>query len=118
MVREYTAAPVYFGEDQGGAHEWMIEFEQEPSSMQEFIIALDTKLKEINSDYDAKRAFNFVMREPVVKKLPQGTFYGWMKHHGKLGGQHKVPRLSNDRKLLEDIYRFSCNSITSEIGAQ
>jgi len=118
MVREYTAAPVYFGEDQGGAHEWMIEFEQEPSSMQEFIIALDTKLKEINSDYDAKRAFNFVMREPVVKKLPQGTFYGWMKHHGKLGGQHKVPRLSNDRKQLEDIYRFSCNSITSEIGAQ
>ena len=116
MVREYTAAPVYFGDSQSGAHEWMIEFEQEPSSLQDFSKALDAKLKEINSDYDAKRAFNFVMREPLVQKLPQGTFYGWMKLNGKLGGQHKVPRLSNERTHIEDIYQFSVRAQLNELS--
>ncbi|MGB4845860.1 MAG: GH3 auxin-responsive promoter family protein [Ferruginibacter sp.] len=103
VVNDYTAAPVYFSENNNGAHEWLIEFEKEPDDFNNFIVALDTELKNINSDYEAKRYKNIALRLPIVHKLPTGTFNSWLRSKGKLGGQHKVPRLSNERAMLEQI---------------
>lgn len=102
-VVDYTAAPVYFSELQNGAHEWLIEFEQEPADLARFIAVLDTTLQEVNSDYEAKRYKEIALRQPIVHSLPKGTFQRWLKLKGKLGGQHKVPRLSNDRKMVDEI---------------
>jgi len=102
-VRDYTAAPIYLEDKNNAGHEWLIEFEQEPTSLKEFAIALDLKLKEINSDYEAKRHKDIALKLPIIKTLPAQTFYKWLKSKGKLGGQNKVPRLSNDRKIVEEI---------------
>jgi hypothetical protein len=102
-VKEFTACPVYFSGNQTGAHEWLIEFEKNPESMDFFADILDTALKSINSDYEAKRYKDFILEKPILRCLPSGTFYNWMKQRGKLGGQHKVPRLSNDREFVEEI---------------
>ena len=88
---------------ESGAHEWLIEFEREPNNFEFFTSVLDEALKKQNSDYEAKRYNNFVLQFPVIRKMPQGTFYGWLARNNKLGGQYKVPRLSNDRKVLEEI---------------
>jgi hypothetical protein len=103
IVNDYTAAPVYFTEDSNGAHEWLIEFEKEPDDFNVFITELDTALKNINSDYEAKRHKSIALRLPIVHKLTAGTFTAWLRSKGKLGGQHKVPRLSNERNILEEI---------------
>ncbi len=103
VVNDYTAAPVYFSDNNNGAHEWLIEFEKEPDDFNTFIFELDNYLKSINSDYEAKRHKNIALRLPVVHKLPRGTFTNWLRSKGKLGGQHKVPRLSNERNMLEEI---------------
>ena len=105
-VSEYTAAPVYFSNDSNGAHEWLIEFEKKPKNITEFAGALDKELKKLNSDYEAKRYKDMTLGPPIIKILPDKTFYKWLKSKDKLGGQHKIPRLSNDRKILEDILRF------------
>jgi hypothetical protein len=104
LIRDYTVAPVYFSESENGAHEWLIEFEKQPDNLDYFIEALDNALKSLNSDYEAKRYKNMALRKPVVHVLPENTFYNWLKSKGKLGGQHKVPRLSNDRKYVEEIH--------------
>ena len=103
VVKDYTAAPVYFTEATNGAHEWIIEFEKEPEDLKKFITALDTSLKSLNSDYEAKRYKNIAMKMPVVHSAPQGLFNEWLHAKGKMGGQHKVPRLSNDRKYMEEL---------------
>lgn len=103
IVNDYTAAPVYFSNDNNGAHEWLVEFEKAPDDLRLFIEALDAELKNINSDYEAKRHKGIALREPIVRILPQGTFANWLRSKEKLGGQHKVPRLSNDRTILEEI---------------
>jgi hypothetical protein len=103
VVNDYTAAPVYFSDNNNGAHEWLIEFEKEPDDFNTFIFELDNYLKSINSDYEAKRHKNIALRLPVVHKLPRGTFTKWLRSKGRLGGQHKVPRLSNERNMLEEI---------------
>ena len=103
VVNDYTAAPVYFTDNSNGAHEWLVEFEKEPDDFNNFIIELDDCLKNINSDYEAKRHKSIALRLPIVHKLPPGTFTQWLKSKGKLGGQHKVPRLSNERTALEEI---------------
>ncbi len=103
VVNDYTAAPVYFSENSNGAHEWLIEFEKEPEDMAAFAAALDSNLKNINSDYEAKRHKDIALRPPIIHRLSKGTFKEWLRSKGKLGGQHKVPRLSNDRKTLEEI---------------
>ena len=103
IVNDYTAAPVYFSEGSNGTHEWLIEFEKTPADLHKFTIELDKALKNCNSDYEAKRHKNIALRMPIVKALPIGTFKEWLKKIGKLGGQHKVPRLSNERKILEEI---------------
>jgi hypothetical protein len=103
IVNDYTAAPVYFSDQSNGAHEWLIEFEKDPASMEAFADELDNALKSLNSDYEAKRHKDIALKRPILHKLNKGVFTEWLKSKGKLGGQHKVPRLSNDRKLIEEI---------------
>jgi hypothetical protein len=103
VVNDYTAAPVYFSEQNNGAHEWLVEFDEAPESLDIFITELDEALKSVNSDYEAKRYKNIALSMPLLHVLPKGTFNEWLKAKGKLGGQHKVPRLSNDRKFVEEI---------------
>jgi hypothetical protein len=103
IVSDYTAAPVYFSSNDNGAHEWLIEFEKEPENLEQFTSALDAELKNTNSDYEAKRHKDIALRMPLVRILPKGTFTQWLRSKGKLGGQHKVPRLSNERKYIEEI---------------
>ncbi|RYY99457.1 MAG: GH3 auxin-responsive promoter family protein [Chitinophagaceae bacterium] len=105
-VLDYTAAPVYFSEGENGAHEWLIEFAQPPADTDAFTRQLDVALQAANSDYEAKRYKDIALRLPVVHAVPPGTFERWLSSKGKLGGQHKVPRLSNDRTILEEIKTF------------
>lgn len=103
LVNDYTAAPLYFSDTSNGAHEWLIEFEKKPQDLDAFTEALDSALKNINSDYEAKRYKSIALGMPVVHALEKGSFNEWLRIRGKLGGQHKVPRLSNDRSFLEEI---------------
>ncbi len=106
-IADYTAAPIYMGDDAKGAHEWLIEFENEPDNPQFFVNALDIALCSINSDYEAKRYKGITLSEPVVHILKPGTFFNWMKSRGKLGGQNKVPRLSNTREYVDALLKFT-----------
>lgn len=103
QIRDYTACPIYFNEDEPGAHEWIIEFEKKPKEFERFINILDNTLREVNSDYDAKRFKDMALKRPKVHIAPNGTFYNWLKAKGKLGGQHKVPRLANERKYVDEL---------------
>jgi hypothetical protein len=105
VVTDYTAGPVYIGTESKGSHEWLIEFEKDPDDLTRFIEVLDDALKSVNSDYEAKRYKDLNLVMPVVRPLPTGTFNRWMKKNNKLGGQNKVPRLSNTREYIEDIYK-------------
>jgi len=107
IVNDYTAAPVFFGNESNGAHEWLIEFEKQPASLSDFIYELDSQLKALNSDYEAKRYKDIALRMPIVHAIENGCFKEWLRRKGKLGGQHKVPRLSNDRKILEEIIHIA-----------
>lgn len=106
VVNDYTAAPIFFKDGENGAHEWLIEFDKEPVRMEDFAVALDSALKNINSDYEAKRHKDIALRLPVVHKLPKGLFKQWLQHKGKIGGQHKVPRLSNERNIIDEILQM------------
>ncbi|MGX5689986.1 GH3 auxin-responsive promoter family protein [Arcticibacter tournemirensis] len=103
IIRDYTACPIYFEGNDAGGHEWIIEFEQMPNNIELFTDTLDNTLREINSDYDAKRFKDMALRRPLIHIAPEGTFYNWLKSLGKLGGQHKVPRLANERQYVEQI---------------
>jgi hypothetical protein len=103
VISDYTAAPVYFSEKSNGAHEWLIEFEKIPDCLDSFIQELDNALKNINSDYEAKRMKNIALGLPRVQAVPRGTFSKWLQKRGQIGGQHKIPRLSNERKIVEEI---------------
>ena len=103
IVKDYTAAPVFFTEQNNGAHQWLIEFETPPEDIKRFTFELDEALKSVNSDYEAKRYKNIALRLPLVYSLQKDTFNKWLKSKGKLGGQHKVPRLNNERKMIEEI---------------
>ncbi|MBY0542910.1 MAG: GH3 auxin-responsive promoter family protein [Sphingobacteriaceae bacterium] len=102
-VKDYTACPIYFKGEEVGGHEWIIEFETQPKDFEQFIDVMDQTLREINSDYDAKRFKDMALRRPKVHNAPKDTFYKWLKARGKLGGQHKVPRLANERKYVDEI---------------
>lgn len=106
IVLDYTAGP--FFDNTGGGHEWLMEFEREPENLSFFTEILDNSLKALNSDYEAKRFKDYNMKMPLVSSLPKGSFYGWLKSKGKLGGQNKVPRLANDRKILDEVKSY-CN---------
>jgi hypothetical protein len=102
-IANFTAAPKYFSEGKRASHEWVIEFDQQPEDLDLFTRLMDQKLREINSDYDAKRYKDMALEMPKVYMAPVGTFYKWMKSRGKLGGQNKVPRLSNNRDYIDDL---------------
>ncbi len=102
-VKDYTAGPIYFKDNQAGGHEWVIEFEELPDNFENFCQILDKTLREINSDYDAKRFNNLALQFPLIHIAPAYTFFEWMKSRNKLGGQNKVPRLANNRDYLEPI---------------
>ncbi len=103
IIGDYTAGPRYIDTDKKGAHEWIIEFNELPTNKELFVEILDNSLKEANSDYEAKRYKSMALEAPVIHFAEPGTFYKWMKKRGKLGGQHKVPRLSNNRDYIDDI---------------
>ncbi len=103
VITNFTAAPIYLNDKGKGGHEWIIEFSKTPSDLNLFAQKLDDYLKELNSDYEAKRYKSLVLQLPVVHSVSEGTFYSWMKKRGKVGGQNKVPRLANNREYVDDI---------------
>ncbi len=102
-MSDYTAGPVYMGDQSKGCHEWIIEFSKKPNDEKRFSEILDESLRKVNSDYDAKRFKDMALLLPKVHFVEHGTFYHWMAKRGKLGGQNKVPRLSNSREYLDEI---------------
>jgi hypothetical protein len=105
-IRDFTVAPIYLEGKNNGKHQWLIEFEISPNNLDYFIEILDNGLKSLNSDYEAKRYKNLILALPEVNSLPEGKFYRWMKENNKLGGQHKVPRLSNNRNIVDQILKM------------
>jgi hypothetical protein len=102
-IVDYTVAPIYFSDSNSGGHQWLIEFERPPNDLQLFTMFLDRSLQSENSDYEAKRKHNIALALPTITPVPTGTFAGWLEKRGKLGGQHKIPRLHNDRAIVDDI---------------
>jgi len=108
QIREYTAAPVFYTSGVSeGAHQWLFEFIKAPDSIDVFREKLDEKLREINSDYDAKRFKNIALGMPEIIVLKEDVFYKWLREKGKLGGQHKVPRLSNTREFVDELLKIN-----------
>jgi hypothetical protein len=105
-VKDYTAGPVYMEGNKKGGHEWIIETNNIGDKKNEFLQTLDECLCSLNSDYDAKRKNDMALLSPKIHFVTEGTFYNWMQKRGKLGGQHKVPRLSNHREFVDDIIQF------------
>lgn len=105
-IKDYTACPIYFSGEEAGGHEWIIEFEQQPTDFERFVDVMDDTLREVNSDYDAKRFKDMALKRPTVHNAPKDTFYKWLKEKGKLGGQHKVPRLANNRDYVDEILKL------------
>ena len=105
-VMEYTAAPVFMDGKAKCRHQWLIEFAREPQDMAAFARILDAKLQEINSDYEAKRYKNITLQPLEIVKASKGLFNEWLKRKGKLGGQHKIPRLSNERKHIDELLQM------------
>ncbi len=106
-VSEFTVAPIFMNGNSNGGHEWIIEFNKKPDCIRLFTETLDSALKEINSDYEAKRTNDLTLAMPKINVAKKGLFYHWLKQNGKLGGQHKVPRLSNSRKHLEELLELA-----------
>lgn len=102
-ISDYTAGPVFLDDRASACHQWLIEFKRAPQDLTRFADCLDRRLQAINSDYEAKRHKNILLKQPLVTAVPEGTFHAWLKHNGKLGGQHKVPRLANHRDYLDAI---------------
>jgi hypothetical protein len=96
-------APIFMHENNSGGHEWIVEFKKNPQNMDEFTLILDKALKSLNSDYEAKRYQDMTLALPVVHQASKGLFYNWLKQNKKLGGQNKVPRLSNKRTFVEEL---------------
>jgi len=106
-VAEYTAAPKFMKAGEQGSHQWLIEFANPPENLEYFMEVLDNTLKANNSDYEAKRYKDLALVRPELVVVEKGTFYKWMKSNNKLGGQHKVPRLSNNRDIVEEILKLN-----------
>ena len=106
-VSEYTAAPVFMDANAKCRHQWLIEFAKRPQDLQQFADLLDQRLQEINSDYEAKRYKNITLQHLEIVEARQNLFNDWLKLRGKLGGQHKVPRLSNSRDIIEQLLKLN-----------
>ena len=106
-VVDYTVAPIFMKDKEKGAHEWMIEFKNNPKNIDEFKKVLDETLQSLNSDYEAKRYNNMTLNPLVINVARPNLFYDWLKEQDKLGGQHKIPRLSNKRDYLEQLKKLT-----------
>lgn len=106
-VREYTVAPIFMQDRETGGHEWMIEFSQMPDDMDEFTRCLDQELKKLNSDYEAKRYNDMTLKMPKINIAKDGLFMDWLREKDKLGGQNKIPRLSNSREFLDTLKKMN-----------
>ena len=113
VVREYTAAPLFMLDKAKGRHQWFIEFEKMPPSVEKFASMLDETLQTLNSDYEAKRYKEISLQPPEIVVAHDGAFYEWLKEKGKLGGQHKIPRLGNDRVYINQLL-----AINSRLNSQ
>ena len=107
VIKEFTAAPIFMEGNKKGAHEWIIEFEKKPDNIEAFANILDESLQELNSDYEAKRYKNMTLNPLKLNVARENLFFDWMKSRGKLGGQNKVPRLSNTREYLDDLLEMN-----------
>ena len=107
-IKDYTAAPIFMEGKEKGAHEWLIEFKTPPKDINYFSELFDSALKSLNSDYEAKRYNNMTLNKPKINVARENLFYDWLKKNNKLGGQHKVPRLSNTRQYIDEL--LSLNS--------
>lgn len=106
-VTEYTVAPIFLSSSGKGGHEWLVEFEVAPTDIAAFTITLDEELKKVNSDYEAKRFHDLALENLKLHVAPKGSFFQWMKNKNKIGAQQKVPRLSNQRQILEELLKLS-----------
>lgn len=105
-IKDYTAAPIFMEGKEKGAHEWIIEFKDPPKDLIAFKIRLDLALQKVNSDYQAKRFNNTTLNAPTVHAAREHLFYDWLRTHNKLGGQHKIPRLSNSREFIDELLQL------------
>ena len=105
IVNDYIVAPRFFS-NQSGCHEWIIEFNLAPKNIIEFTKTLDSTLQKNNSDYEAKRAKDLLLKKPIIHPVKKGFFYNWLKKRKKLGGQNKIPRLSNNREQIDELLPF------------
>jgi hypothetical protein len=99
-IRDYTVAPIYISENSGG-HQWYIEFEQPPKNTEKFMQDLDKNLQNLNSDYQSKRTKNLILKFPELVEIKNNEFYKWLSDNNRLGGQFKVPRLSENREIAD-----------------
>ena len=106
-VLEYTAAPVFMDANAKCRHQWLIEFAKAPADLQQFATLLDQRLQVLNSDYEAKRYKDITLQPLELIQARQGLFNDWLRQRGKLGGQNKVPRLSNNREQIEQLLRLN-----------
>ncbi|TDQ30596.1 GH3 auxin-responsive promoter family protein [Zeaxanthinibacter enoshimensis] len=106
-IADYTVAPIFMSGKEKGAHEWLIEFRKAPEEIEYFTEVLDNALKSLNSDYEAKRYNNMTLNRPKIHIARPNLFYDWLKSKGKLGGQHKIPRLSNDRVYVDELLQMN-----------
>jgi hypothetical protein len=106
-ITDYTGAPIFMNGKENGAHEWIFEFSKEPADLVQFETIFDEQLQSINSDYEAKRYKNITLKKPVIHVAKPNLFYQWLQSKGKLGGQNKVPRLSNDREYIDPLLEMN-----------
>jgi hypothetical protein len=109
-VSEYTAAPVFMDNNAKCRHQWIVEFAKPPQSIEQFADALDTALQQLNSDYEAKRFHDVTLQRLELIEARKGLFNDWLKMKGKLGGQHKVPRLSNNRNVIDELLNLQSSA--------
>ncbi len=109
-ITDYTVGPIFMDGKKQGGHEWIIEFAKAPENLEYFTELLDNALKSINSDYEAKRYNNMTLAMPKIHQAKEGLFYSWLKQKGKLGGQHKIPRLSNQRDFVEELLQLTMSN--------
>ncbi len=109
VIKVYSAAPVFMSEKSKGRHQWIIEFEKKPNNINEFAAVLDEALKSLNSDYEAKRYKDMTLEQLEVIEAKHDLFISWLKLKNKLGGQHKVPRLANNREFIDELLILNNN---------
>ena len=107
QIKDYTAAPIFMDSNAKCRHQWVIDFAKQPASVEEFAAILDRSLQAINSDYEAKRFKNVTLQPLEIITAKPGLFDEWLKAKGKLGGQHKIPRLSNSRQYIEELIEMN-----------